>query len=58
MKIISLILVAISLALTACDTPEQTIPPYQSGDGGRGLNPGARAEASTGAYVDRSVTYR
>ena len=55
MKILSLILVAVSLALSACSS--QPVPPYQSGDGGRGLNPGARAESSTGAFVDRTATY-
>jgi hypothetical protein len=53
---ISLILVAAALALNACGSP-QPMPPYQSGDGGRGLNPGARAESSTGAFVDRTATY-
>ena len=56
MRILSLILVTVAFALSACSSSEP-MPPYQSGDGGRGLNPGARAESSTGAFVDRSATY-
>jgi hypothetical protein len=56
MKIAGLILIVITLSLTACSS-SQPLPPYQSGDGGRGLNPGARAESSTGAFVDRTATY-
>lgn len=58
MKIISLILVAISLTLSACSSTEQPVPPHQSGDGGRGMNPGARAESANGAGTDRTATYR
>ena len=56
MKIITLILGAVSLAMAACSS-SQPLPPYQTGDGGRGLNPGARAEASTGARFARNVYY-
>ncbi|MEI9895513.1 MAG: hypothetical protein WDN28_16880 [Chthoniobacter sp.] len=53
MKILSLLLLAASLAFSACaGTPP--VPPHQSGDGGRGMNPGARAESSNGAGVDRT----
>jgi hypothetical protein len=55
MKIIPLILAAVSLAMAGCSS--QPMPPYQTGDGGRGLNPGARAEASTGARYVRNVYY-
>jgi hypothetical protein len=55
MKTITLILAAISLAMSACSV--QPLPPYQSGDGGRGLNPGARAQASTGAGWARNEYY-
>ncbi|MEZ0256221.1 MAG: hypothetical protein ACAI37_13130 [Chthoniobacter sp.] len=58
MKIFSLILVAISLSFSACSTSEQAVPPHQSGDGGRGMNPGARAESANGAGTDRTATYR
>ena len=49
------ILAAVSFALTACSS--QPLPPYQSGDGGRGLNPGARAESSTGIRYSRNEYY-
>jgi len=55
MKTISLIFAAMSLAMSACSV--QPVPPYQSGDGGRGLNPGARAESSTGAGIARNAYY-
>ena len=44
---------AAAVTLTACSNT-QPIPPHQSGDGGRGMNPGARAESANGAGVDRT----
>ena len=56
MKMLTLILVAVTLTLSACTTTP--VPPHQSGDGGRGMNPGARAESANGAGVDRTAIYR
>ena len=53
MKALTLVLSAITLLLAACSHTEP-IPPHMSGDGGRGLNPGARAQSATGAGVDRT----
>ncbi|MGB8170502.1 MAG: hypothetical protein WCF18_23565 [Chthoniobacteraceae bacterium] len=58
-KLLTLALLAIAtlIVLPACDTT-RPIPPHQSGDGSRGLNPGARAQSANGANVDRSRDVR
>jgi len=52
-KIIALLLAVACMAVMARSST-QPIPNHQSADGGRGMNPAARAESANGAGVQRS----
>ena len=51
---ISFVAILAILLVSACSNT-QPVPPYQSGDGGRGMNPGSRAESTNGAGVQRNM---
>jgi hypothetical protein len=57
LALVTTLAVTILSALAACST-ERPVPPHQAGDGGRGLNPGARAESANGSDVSRPANER